>query len=327
MKIIELKKLLAAAAAAAVLFSLVSCRGSKEEIYAEESVAYDSYYAEPMMMTASAPSPVATSSKRAVAAAEYSDNLSFTTAETGAGYEESERKLVKSGNLSLEVSSIESADTYVSAWAEQFGGYVFSSGCNTSNAWYTVKIPASRFEEAMNTAGDMGTVKSKNVYTEDVSDTWYDLDGRLSTRKIMLERLNEYLKTASSIDELIRIESEINSVTSDIEYMEGRMKRLNGTIEYSTINLDLSLPYRIDDDGGFQWPDLGEDLMFFASDVVDFFAEFFVAILYIFVFGIPILGAVVFFYWLLLGKVGLLVRIFRKVGRSWKTEKKEAEQD
>ncbi len=236
--------------------------------------------------------------------------------ETGAVVEEeTERKLVKTGSLSFEVDNLETTDTLVAEWAEKYGGYVFSSGSNPTNAWYTVKIPSTNFDDAMNAVGNIGAVKSRSVSTEDVSDSYYDLKTRLETRKIMRDRLSEYLQRAENIDNLLKIESELNSVISDIEYMEGSMKRLNGRIDYSTININASLPFRTDNDGSFQWPDFDDSTRQFFSSVVDFFSEFIGILLYLIICGIPTIAVIILLYWLLFGKLGILIRIFKKVSR------------
>lgn len=229
--------------------------------------------------------------------------------------EEPERKLVKTGSLSFEVENLDTTDTLVAEWAEKYGGYVFSSGSNPTNAWYTVKIPSTNFDDAMNAVGNIGAVKSRAVSTEDVSDSYYDLKTRLETRKIMRDRLSEYLERAENIDNLLKIESELNSVISDIEYMEGSMKRLNGRIDYSTININASLPFRTDNDGSFQWPDFDDSTRQFFSDVVDFFGGLISIVLYMIICGVPTVAIVVLLYWLLFGKLGILIRIFKKVSR------------
>lgn len=221
-----------------------------------------------------------------------------------------ERKLIKTGSVSLEVEQLAATEEAVLAWCQSFGGYVASSFNHETNAAFTVRIPAVRFDDAMAAAGNLGRVRSRNISTQDVSEQFYDLRTRLDTRKILRDRLQSYLAQAKDMEDLLHIERELNSTLTEIESMEGRMRRLSNQIDYSTITVDASLPYRTTDQG-FQWPSLDRTVRRFLSNVVDFFVDFVAIVLYIIIFGIPILGLVALLYWLLLGRMGLLKRIFK----------------
>lgn len=223
-----------------------------------------------------------------------------------------ERKLIKTGSISLEVEQLASAEEAVLEWCQSFGGYVASSFNHETNAAFTVRIPAVHFDAAMAAAGNLGRVRSRNVSTQDVSEQFYDLQTRLDTRKILRDRLQSYLAQAKNMEDLLHIERELNSTLTEIESMEGRMRRLSNQIDYSTITVDLQLPYRTTDQG-FQWPSLDRNVRRFLSNVVDFFVDFVAIVLYIVIFGVPILALVAFLYWLLLGRMGLLKRIFKRL--------------
>ncbi len=223
-----------------------------------------------------------------------------------------ERKLIKTGSISLEVEQLASAEEAVLEWCQSFGGYVASSFNHETNAAFTVRIPAVHFDAAMAAAGNLGRVRSRNVSTQDVSEQFYDLQTRLDTRKILRDRLQAYLTQAANMEDLLGIERELNSTLTEIESMEGRMRRLSNQIDYSTITVDLNLPYRTTDQG-FQWPSLDRNVRRFLSNVVDFFVDFVAIVLYIVIFGVPILALVAFLYWLLLGRLGLLKRIFKRL--------------
>ncbi|MCM1322226.1 MAG: DUF4349 domain-containing protein [Bacteroides sp.] len=225
-----------------------------------------------------------------------------------------ERKLIKSGSLSLEVKNLAEAEAAAESWCTAFGGYIASSNSGERSAYFSARIPSNKFESAMAAAGNIGTVLSRAVSAQDVSEQFYDLQTRLETRKIMRDRLRTYLAQAKDVKDMLQIERELNSVLSDIESMEGRMKRLSGQIEYSTIDVNISLPYRTTS-GGFEWPNLGAGFRRFVSNVVDFFGGFIKVLLYIAVCGIPLGAVIAFFWWLLFGKIGLLKKLYKRLSR------------
>ena len=91
----------------------------------------------------------------------------------------------------------------------------------------------------------------------------------------MKERLQRYLEEAKDIKDMLQIEKELNSVISDIESMEGRMKRLSGQIDYSQIYVNYDLPFRSDENHGFVMPDFGDGFRRFMANVLDFFIGLF----------------------------------------------------
>lgn len=276
--------------------------------YADDAVAEEAVEMEMAM-----PAPEPTSDGGAYGSASGGTAGAGGTSGTGGQSQaQQERKLIKTGSISLEVEQLASAEESVLAWCQSFGGYVAASFNHESSANYTVRIPSASFDAAMAAAGDLGRVRSRNLSTQDVSEQYYDLKTRLDTRKILRDRLQAYLAQAGNMEDLLQIERELNSTLSEIESMEGRMRRLSNQIDYATITVDMSLPYRTTDQG-FQWPSLSHNVRRFLSNVVDFFVDFVSVVLYIIVFGVPILALVAFLYWLLLGKVGLLKKIFTKL--------------
>ena len=208
-----------------------------------------------------------------------------------------ERKLIKRGNVNIEVQNLKNAQESVEKWCKDFGGYIESFSENTNSANFNLRIPSVKFDEALNYVGEFGTVKSKNISTQDVSEQFYDLQGRLATKKIMQERLQKYLGQAKDVKDMLQIEKELNNSISEIESMEGRMKRLSGQIEYSSVNIFLELPYRTSDEG-FVWPDFLQGFREFLSNCVDFFVGLFGIMVYAIVFGVPIIAILAFLYWL-----------------------------
>jgi hypothetical protein len=225
-----------------------------------------------------------------------------------------ERKLIKRGNVNIEVQNLKNAQESVEKWCKDFGGYIESFSENTNSANFNLRIPSIKFDEALNSVGEFGTVKSKNISTQDVSEQFYDLQGRLATKKIMQERLQKYLTQAKDVKDMLQIEKELNNTISEIESMEGRMKRLSGQIEYSSVNIFLELPYRTSDEG-FVWPDFLQGFREFLSNCVDFFVGLFGIMVYAIVFGVPIIAILAFLYWLLIGKKGLLIKLFKKLSK------------
>lgn len=294
------KKLFIFILTVSIALSFIACSKSKSDYVQTEMLAEE---AAPMMKA------VNTSVKSAARADSTASN-SITSGDISSS--QKDRKLIKNGSICLEVENLANAEKSITEWCQSFDGYIASSYTEETRSSFSVKIPAKDFDNAMTSIGTFGKVKSRNIFTQDVTEQFYDLETRLETRKILQERLQEYLSNAKDIKDMIQIENELNNTISEIESMEGRMRRLSDQIEFSTISVTVDLPYRTTEQG-FQWPEFGKEFRYFISNIVDFFAGFILTILYIVIFGIPILAAIAFFYWILLGKVGLLKKLFKKL--------------
>lgn len=228
-----------------------------------------------------------------------SENLENTT----------EKKLIKNGNISIEVKSLYDAEISIKKWCKNLGGYVSDSSSSNETSNFCVKIPTTKFDEAMESIGNLGIVKEYGTSTQDVTEQFFDLKTRLENKKVMKENLKKYLSQAKDIKDMLQIEKELNTVISDIEAMEGRLKRLNNQIDYSTINVEFSLPYgKVEH--GIKNQNISNIVREFVSNVLAFFSSCSVIFLYIIICGIPILAIISFLFWILWGRVGLLRKLY-----------------
>lgn len=234
-----------------------------------------------------------------------------------------DRKLIRTGNINMEVTSLTDTQTAAENWVKKFGGYISDSSENGRSLSLTAHIPSAHFDEAMSSSDQIGKITSKSVNSTDVTDQYYDLDTHLSTRRILLERLQTYLKQAKDMKDMLDIESKINDVTSEIEGMQGQLNRLTKQIDYSQIDIYAQLPVNHTEQG-FVFPDTKSQFREFCGNILNFFSSFLFVLLYIIIYGVPIVLVLILLYWLCFGKVGLLRKLFAKV-RAPRSEKKIAE--
>lgn len=220
------------------------------------------------------------------------------------------RKLIKNGNATVEVESLENMEAIIQNFAEKYQGYITDTYSNENSLSATLKIPAENFDSAMESTGSLGKVKYKSENSQDVTEEFYDLDSRINTKKILKEKLEKYLTQAKNMTELMEIERELNMVVSDLESMEGRMKRLSNQISYSTLYLYVQLPIGYDREG-FVTPDANDKFLEIKEKCVKFFTGFLTVLVYIVIFGIPVLAVAALLYWLLFGRIGLLIKLFK----------------
>lgn len=222
------------------------------------------------------------------------------------------RKIIFKGSISLEVESLEKTQAAVQKWVRDFGGYISESSMGAKSANFTIRIPSSSFDIAMEQAGSFGKILRKNIESTDVTDEFYDLQTRIETKKVLVERLQSYLKNANSVKDMMEIETRVNDVTSDLETMQGQMNRLAGKVDFATVTISVELPpTKIEE--GFELPDAGEKAKNLFCGLLTFIVELFFILLYIILYGAPIVLVIALIYWLCFGKVGIVRKLFSKL--------------
>lgn len=155
---------------------------------------------------------------------------------------QTERKLIKNGSLSMETSSTKKAKAEIEKICKEMKAYISSENqfnyedrlqFNT-----VIRVPANHFDELTSKVEALAShVESKNISTDDVTEEFIDIEARLKTKKELETRYREILKQAHTVTDILAIESQIGSVRSEIESMEGRLKYLKNQVSFSTLTL------------------------------------------------------------------------------------------
>ncbi|MCQ2982605.1 MAG: DUF4349 domain-containing protein [Treponemataceae bacterium] len=228
--------------------------------------------------------------------------------ESAAAVPTADRKIVRDGYLNIEVPDLSDVEAHVQELVTQSNGWISDTSRYNTSYSVTIKVPAERFDETMNTAGSYGHLLSKSVSSYDITDSWYDTETRLETKRTLQKKLQGYLAEADSLTDLLEIEKQLSQVTSDLEVMEGQMQRMKNQVAYSTIHLTFELPGEYND-GSF-WHELKSQFKTFGPNLLKFLAWCGLCLLYLTVFGIPAIAIVALLFWLLFGKIGLLRKLF-----------------
>ena len=163
---------------------------------------------------------------------------------------EAQQKLIYTAYLEMESTSFDETVEALTALTRQHGGYFSNSSVRNYNsgyrsASYTIRIPADQYEAFLTQAGELCHVLHRNSSAEDVSEQYYDTEGRLKTQQTKLDRLQELLKQAKNMEDIITIESAISETEMQIEYLSGTLRRYDALVDYATVNLQLQEVYRL----------------------------------------------------------------------------------
>lgn len=165
----------------------------------------------------------------------------------------STEKLIYRADLSIETLDFDAAVASLERLAGAMGGFIESSNVSGNTSWqpdgttrivdrwanYTIRVPAERFQEAVNQAGSLGSVTSSGTQVENITSRFTDQEARQHSLEVQEERLLEMLGKAENIDTLIMLESRLSEVRYEIESIERQLRLWQNQVDYSTISIQL----------------------------------------------------------------------------------------
>lgn len=216
-----------------------------------------------------------------------SDSMSFDeglayTAEKGEAmpesYDQSEVKLIYRADVGLQTTDFEKAAEDVKALVEKCGGYFESTEVNNGGYFsdqnhksgcYVVRVPQAKYRDFLDSVAGTSHVVYLNETVEDVGQEYFETESRLETLRIKQERLQDLMKNATQMSDIIELENALSNTEYEIEMYTSTLNRYDSLIGFSTITINLEKVVRydngIDQDQSF-FARLGQSLKDGAED-------------------------------------------------------------
>ncbi len=154
-----------------------------------------------------------------------------------------EQKIIYTGQMEVDVEDVDETYDTVSKLVEEKGGYISESrfweqfdGAQ-KNLRLVLRVPAETFDNTLSQLTDLGRVVDQSTRGQDVTEQYYDLEVRLENKKRQEERYLEVLDMATTVEEILKVERELERIRGDIESMEGRFRYLKDQVSLATITL------------------------------------------------------------------------------------------
>ena len=145
--------------------------------------------------------------------------------------------------MEVAVSSVSRSAEEVVRITEEATGYVHESSIEKdAKGKFELRVPATRLDAVLDRLGGLGEERSRHVSTEDVTDKVTDMDAELANKRALRDRLRALLARAKDVKDVLSVETELTRVQTDIDSLEGRLKKLREDVAFSSINLTLKPP-------------------------------------------------------------------------------------
>lgn len=166
-----------------------------------------------------------------------------------------DRKLARTASATLRARDVEAAAGQARDIATDLGGYVGSERTSDDSARLTLNVPGEKLDQALDRLAKIGTLTSREVSVEDVTDSVVDVDSRITSQRKSVARARALLDKAESISEIVTVEEELASREAELESLLARQQSLAGQAAMAPVHVTIlqrsAPPADSDDDTGF----------------------------------------------------------------------------
>ena len=235
------------------------------------------------------------------------------------------RKLIKQADLRIEADpsfidsegKLSGINQKVDELMKRYGAYSESTRSDENTTHFTIRVPEVFYESLIAGTSVLGKTRSRTETAEDVTIKYYDLEGRLNTKKTLLATFQSYLSRTTSIDDIMKVETRIAELQNEIDWLGNQLTRLGNLVDYATVELTIYTYYSTP---AYNFGDRVKQLF---SGFGGFASNILLGILWIIIYLVPIILICLIAYWLLFGKVGILKKAFRSAIAGDKPQKKD----
>lgn len=154
------------------------------------------------------------------------------------------KKIIKNGQIRIQVSDLPKVRQQVSDMIKKNNAYMqkesFSNTDTDETLNLTIRVPHQHFDALINSFSDgIGSVLSKNVDSDDVTEKYTDVSIKLANKKIYLEKYRDMLKSAKTTKDILEIQENIRELEDEIDVSEGTLRYIDDRVNYSTLELSL----------------------------------------------------------------------------------------
>jgi hypothetical protein len=216
------------------------------------------------------------------------------------------RKLVKRAEIRIRVEDAEAVEEPLGGLMQKYDAWASSTTIRDNARDYTIRVPYDSYDAMLEGLAGLGKLLRRSESAEDVTLSYYDLEGRLATKQELLKTYQGYLGKAKTIEEIMTVEQRIAELQQDIEWTGTQFRNLSHLVDYATIEFGVSGPA-----ASYAAPGLGERFGGLFGSFGETASSALIALTGIVIYGVPALLILTVFFWVLFGRIGFIRRLWR----------------
>ena len=147
--------------------------------------------------------------------------------------------------VTVEVDDVRQADVDLPALIAEHGGSIYDTDiavgdATTARATITIKVPPNSLEDLISGLGGVGRLLDRTQTAEDVADQISDTTSRIATARASVERVRALLESATDLNAVVQIESELTVRETALEQLLASQRNLADRVALSTLTVVLT---------------------------------------------------------------------------------------
>ena len=159
-------------------------------------------------------------------------------------------RIVRTGEIEVEVTDVAAALTSARDAIRAMGGYIGASETQTIDdspvARITYRVPVDRWEDALDLlrgiAGDSTKVLNERTQAVEVTGAVVDLEARIRNLRSSEVALQEISSTATRVSDVLEVQAQLTAVRGQIEQLTAQLTQLEDQAAYATLTASFSTP-------------------------------------------------------------------------------------
>ena len=153
------------------------------------------------------------------------------------------RQIIFTADMTVAVTDVAAAGVEATRIVEGLGGFLFGQqtvGLPEPRSMLTFKVAPDDFQEALSRLGSIGEIRTQNVSADDVTERIVDLESRIKTAEVSVERLQGLIAEATTVAAIAELETQLLDRETQLEVMRGQLRTIQDQVAYATIVVTLT---------------------------------------------------------------------------------------
>ena len=153
------------------------------------------------------------------------------------------RQIIYTAEIDIRVEDVPAATTRANEAIAEVGGFLFGQSTVAGSRPHTVltyKVYPEDFDRAMRALEGVGEVEHQSIHTDDVTERVVDLESRITTAQLSVERVRALISNASDVKGIVELEQQLLERETLLEQLKGRLRTLQNQVSLATITVTIT---------------------------------------------------------------------------------------
>lgn len=159
------------------------------------------------------------------------------------------QKLIRKIWLEAETENMDTLLSAVEARIGELSGYVEGRQVRNGSAYsgkryryaeLTIRIPADKLDSFVDDVSERSNITNTRETTDDVTLSYVENESKVIALETEQTRLLELLAKAETMDDILRIESRLTDIRSQLEKVKSQLRLYDNMVNYGTVYLNIT---------------------------------------------------------------------------------------